>query len=234
MKVKVQLKKLQRLIGYRFRNEGLLLQALTHRSYRFEIGEGEDNERLEFLGDSALELAITHLLFTHFPQLDEGGLSKVRASLVKEGTIASIARCISLGDLLLLGRGEEATGGRGKDSLLAAGLEALVAAIYLDGGYPAVLKVVETLYAPILQEMRGGIQQQDFKTSLQEFTQMHLRTTPRYQLVAQHGPPHARAFEVIVTIGGKDYGRGKGRSKKEAEQQAAAQALSTLKGREHG
>ena len=225
------LKNLQTSIAYRFHNTQLLTQALTHRSYLHQgEEEGEDNERFEFLGDSVIELAVSHLLLTRFPHLTEGGLSKARAVLVKEATLASLAREVGLGETLRLGRGEEETGGRKKDSILAGGMEALAAAVYLDGGYKAAFQVIEQLYTPLLEGMKGALQDQDFKTRLQEYTQRHLNSTPRYIVTDEEGPDHDKTFEVVISIGGKAYGMGRGRSKKEAEQQAAEEALRSLQG----
>jgi ribonuclease-3 len=223
------LKGLQKKIAYRFRNIQLFTQALTHRSYLYQSNaEGEDNERLEFLGDSVIELAVSHLLLSHFPHRAEGGLSKARALLVKEATLASLARRVRLGKALRLGRGEEETGGREKDSILAGCLEALMAAVYLDGGYDEVFRVVEGLYTPLLEEMKGELKDQDFKTRLQEYIQKHLDTTPHYTVTDEEGPAHAKTFGVVITIDGKAYGRGRGKSKKEAEQRAAEEALRSL------
>jgi ribonuclease-3 len=224
-----QLRGLQKRIGHRFRDMQLLTQALTHRSYlhgRHE--EGKDNERLEFLGDSVIELAVSHLLLRRFPYMAEGGLSKTRAHLVREATLASVARRLRLGKALRLGRGEEETGGREKDSILAAGLEALVAAVYLDGGYAEALRVIEGLYVLLLEEMNGELKDQDFKTRLQEYVQKYLDTTPRYIVTDKEGPDHAKTFGVVIVIKGKAYGSGRGKSKKEAEQRAAEEALKSL------
>ncbi|MCJ7663802.1 MAG: ribonuclease III [Desulfobacterales bacterium] len=223
------LKGIQKRIAYRFRNIQLLTQALTHRSYLYQSNvEGEDNERFEFLGDSVIELAVSHLLLSRFPHTAEGGLSKARALLVKEATLASLARRVRLGTALQLGRGEEETGGREKDSILAGCLEALMAAVYLDGGYDEAFRVIEVLYAPLLEEMKGELKDQDFKTRLQEYIQKHLDTTPHYMVTDEEGPAHAKTFEVVITIDGKAYGMGRGKSKKEAEQRAAEEALRSL------
>jgi ribonuclease-3 len=220
---------LQEKISYHFRTPQLLIQALTHRSYLHEkMEEGEDNERLEFLGDSVIELVVSHLLITRFPYLSEGGLSKTRAEFVKEGTLAALAREVRLGEALRLGRGEVETKGRDKDSILAGGLEALMAAVYLDGGYEEVFRVIEALYAPLLAAMEGELEDRDFKTKLQEYTQRHLNDIPQYTVASEEGPDHAKTFEVVISIRGKVYGRGRGRSKKEAEQGAAAEALRSL------
>jgi ribonuclease-3 len=224
------LKSLQARIVYRFRNTQLLTQALTHRSYLYQSNkeEGEDNERLEFLGDSVIEIVVSHLLLTRFPHLAEGGLSKTRAALVNEATLASIARGLRLGATLRLGRGEEETRGSEKDSILAGGLEALAAAVYLDGGYGEAFRVIEGLYAPLLVKIKGEVQDQDFKTRLQEYTQKHLDTTPHYIVTDEEGPDHDKSFEVVISIGEKAYGMGRGKSKKEAEQRAAEEALRAL------
>lgn len=220
---------LQGRVAYHFHNAQLLAQALTHRSFLHEQqGEGEDNERLEFLGDSVIEVVVSHLLLIRFPHFTEGGLSKMRAEFVKEATLASLARAIELGAALRLGRGEEESGGREKASILAGGFEALMAAVYLDGGYAEVSRVIEGLYAPLLEEVTGAVGDRDFKTRLQEYTQLHLQVTPQYAVTREHGPDHAKTFEVVITINGQPYGRGQGRSKKEAEQRAAEEALKSL------
>jgi len=224
------LKTLQKRITYLFQNSQLLTQALTHRSYLHQgKEEGEDNERLEFLGDSVIEVVVSHLLLARFPHLTEGGLSKVRAEFVKESTLSSLARRLQLGQVLRLGRGEEETGGREKDSILAGCLEALMAAVYLDGGYREVFRVIEDLYAPRLAEMKNEIEDKDFKTRLQEYTQRHFNDTPHYIVTDEEGPDHAKTFEVVISIGGEVYGMGKGRSKKEAEQRAAEETLRSLR-----
>jgi ribonuclease-3 len=223
------LRSLQTSIAYRFHNMQLLTQALTHRSYLHQSNEeGEDNERLEFLGDSVIELSVSHLLLARFPHIAEGGLSKARAVLVKEATLASLARRVGLGEALQLGRGEEETGGREKDSILAGGFEALAAAIYLDGGYKEAFQVIEKLYTSLLEGMKGELQDQDFKTRLQEYTQRHLNNTPHYIVTDEEGPDHDKTFEVVISIGGKTWGMGRGRSKKEAEQRAAEETLRSL------
>ena len=175
-----------------------------------------------------IEVVVSHLLLIRFPHLTEGGLSKMRAELVKEATLASLARAIQLGAALRLGRGEEETGGREKASILAGGFEALVAAVYLDGGYTEVFRVIEGLYTPLFEEVSGTEKDRDFKTRLQEYTQLHLQVTPQYTVTREQGPDHAKTFEVVITIDGRSYGRGQGRSKKEAEQQAAEEALRLL------
>lgn len=223
------LKTLQKKISYHFRNSELLTQALTHRSYLYQGTEaGEDNERLEFLGDSVIEVVVSHLLLSRFPHLTEGGLSKSRAEFVKESALASLARQLQLGEVLRLGRGEEETGGREKDSILAGSLEALMGAVYLDSGYTEVFQVIEDLYAPRFANMIGAVEDNDFKTRLQEYTQKYLNDLPHYIVTHEEGPDHAKTFEVVISVGGTVYGMGKGRSKKEAEQRAAEATLRTL------
>jgi ribonuclease-3 len=220
---------LQERIAYRFRDPLVLTQALTHRSFLNEGQKsGEDNERLEFLGDSVIEVVVSHLLLIRFPHLTEGGLSKMRAELVREATLASLARSLQLGEVLRLGRGEEETGGREKASVLAGGFEALMAAVYLDGGYEKISRLIEGLYAPLFEDVIDVGKDKDFKTKLQEYTQLHFQVTPQYTITREQGPDHAKTFEVVITIDGRPYGRGQGRSKKKAEQQAAEEALLSL------
>jgi len=201
--------KLQQRIGYPFRQLGLLEEALTHRSYG-----RPDNERLEFLGDSV--------------KLREGELSKMRSSLVKEESLAEVARGIELGRHLKLGKGEEATGGREKASILAGALEAVVAAVYIDGGFEEAFRVVEGLFRERIRQMEEAWRDRDYKTQLQEYTQARFKEVPRYTVVAERGPEHSKTFEVVVSVGGRICGRGSGRSKKEAEQRAAEEALRKL------
>lgn len=215
--------KLQQRIGYPFRHLELLQEALTHRSYGHP-----HNERLEFLGDSVIELVVSQLLFKTFPKLREGELSKMRSSLVKEESLAEVARGIELGRHLKLGKGEEATGGRKKASILAGALEAVVAAVYIDGGFEEAFRVVEGLFRDKIKQMEEAWRDRDYKTQLQEHTQARFKEVPRYSVVAERGPEHSKTFEVVVSVGGKIVGRGFGRSKKEAEQRAAEEALRRL------
>ncbi len=214
---------MQQRIGYPFRQLGLLEEALTHRSYG-----RPDNERLEFLGDSVIELVVSQLLFETFPKLREGELSKMRSSLVKEESLAEVARGIELGRHLKLGKGEEATGGREKASILAGALEAVVAAVYIDGGFEEAFRVVEGLFRERIKQMEEAWRDRDYKTQLQEYTQARFKEVPRYTVVAERGPEHSKTFEVVVLVGGRIWGRGSGRSKKEAEQRAAEEALRRL------
>jgi ribonuclease-3 len=217
---------LEQRLDYRFKTPDLLRTALTHKSF---VNENpallrEDNERLEFLGDAVLDLAVGHLLMDRFPVRSEGDLSKRRASIVNEQGLYEVAARLALGDWLFLGRGEEQTGGRKKASLLADACEAVLAAVYLDGGFDAAFHVITRLFEERLVaiEKAGG---EDFKTQLQEVVQAKLRQVPRYIVVGESGPDHEKVFEVAVLVGGQEVARASGRSKKEAEQRAAHLAL---------
>ena len=208
----------------------LALCALTHKSYCNEHRDEAclDNERLEFLGDAVVDLAISHRLMERFPNASEGELSKLRALIVNEEALAKIARKIGLGDLLLLGRGEELTGGREKSSVLADALEAVAGAIYKSGGMSRVMELVDRFFTDILDGVAQGRAGQDYKTMLQEDVQNRLRVSPRYRVVNESGPDHEKIFEVEVTIGVEVFARSTGRSKKEAEQAAAQKTLAML------
>jgi ribonuclease III len=216
--------------GVRFRTPRAALAALTHRSYVNEHpGEAlEDNERLEFLGDAVIDLAVSHRLMERFPEAREGELSKMRASVVDEPGLASLARAFELGPMLRLGRGEELTGGREKPSLLADAMEAVVAAVYLEGGLTAVLAMVDRYLGATFDRAAAGTLDRDFKTQLQELAQSRFRLAPRYRVVAELGPDHAKKFDVEVELRGEVVGRAIGRSKKDAEQAAARLAIEAL------
>lgn len=223
-------KKIENVLGCEFRNPDLLETALTHRSYVNEHPkEGlESNERLEFLGDTVLSLAVSHMLMEAHPGEPEGVLSRWRAALVNERSLARKARRIHLGTHLKLGKGELRTRGRDKDSLLADAYEALLGAVYLDGGFEKALQVVREQFCRDVKEPPWNLLHEDFKTRLQEYTQSSLRVTPKYALVAEEGPDHEKLFHVRVEVGGELCGWGRGRSKKEAEQQAARELLDKL------
>lgn len=234
-KVYQRLDGLQERIGHRFKAPHLLFEALTHRSALTELGGDRTlyaglpwNERLEFLGDSVLGLAITRRLMESSEVHAEGELSRMRAALVNEESLAEVARRIGLGDCLLLGRGAEASGGRGRDSLLADALEALIGAVFNDGGFPAADTVVGCLFSDSFGARLQALAQSDFKTMLQEFTQERMRMTPRYDVVREFGPDHDKQFEVVVVLGEKELGRGVGASKKRASQVAAREAFDNL------
>jgi ribonuclease-3 len=224
---------LQRAVDYRFRDRGLLEHAMTHRSRANEEASGGvlDNESMEFLGDAILGFVVADLLFCEFPDLDEGKKSKIKASLVSTATLARQAERLALGEHLLLGRGEEKTGGRKKQALLADGYEALIAAIYLDGGIEHAQAFIVRDLAPLLDEVRRrGAVGQDYKSTLQELLQSRNEPLPEYRLVATMGPDHQKSFQIDVCVAGRPIAGGMGPSKKEAEQEAARVALTLLTG----
>jgi len=222
---------LQAAAGYRFRDRGLLEHAMTHTSRANEDASGGvmDNESLEFLGDAVLGFVVADLLFREFPEYDEGEKSKMKAILVSTATLARVAERLRLGDHLLLGRGEEKTGGRRKQALLADGCEALIAALYLDGGIEqARAFIVRELGSFVEQLRRDGVSAQDYKSALQELVQGRNRPLPEYRVVGAIGPDHQKLFDVEVLVAGEPLARATGPSKKEAEQEAARLALSRL------
>jgi len=226
-----QLQSLECSIGYQFKNRDLLVEALTHKSFVNEV-EGrtdKDNQRLEFFGDAVIGLVVSAELLERFPQVGEGKLSKIRASLVDEETLACLAKKIMLGAYLRLGRGEEKTGGRDKRSVLADAYEALVAAVYLDGGLPAAQRLLEKDFWQLLEESVDRIGGKDYKTQFQELAQEVYGILPRYLMEDATGPPHDRRFTVVAFVGDSDMGKGVGKSKKEAEQAAAMEGLARLR-----
>ena len=219
------LTRLQKELGYSFSDTGLLLRCLTHVSY----GRGKEdshNETLEFLGDAVLDLAVSDVLMRRFPEKSEGDLSKMRASLVNAAVLAGKGAQLNLGELLRMGKGEERSGGRKKKSILAGAFEALLGGIYWDGGYDPARRVVERYFSSDIEEKQLG--QHDYKTRLQEISQMLFHAPPVYRLVAETGPDHEKRFATEIVIAGKVLGRGEGRSKKQAEQEAASKALKEL------
>ena len=222
------IKDLESAIGYRFRNISLLQNALTHSSYANERWHNSllSNERLEFLGDSILGMAVAEYLFRNFPDRPEGELTRMRADMVCEKTLAAVANRIGLGQHLLLGHGEEQGGGRSRDSILADAVESVIAASFLDGGMEAALKFVQQF---ILVEVPvNRLHNADYKTALQELVQQRKNQVLTYALVGQSGPDHDKQFEVEVSLNGKVVGHGSGRSKKRAEQDAARAAMEKL------
>ena len=224
---------LQKAIGYRFRDRGLLEHAMTHTSRANEdvTGGVVDNESLEFLGDAVLGFVIADTLFREFPDWDEGEKSKTKASMVSTFALAKQAEHLQLGDHLLLGRGEEKTGGRRKQALLADTYEALIAAIYLDGGIDAARAFIKREFHSLVDAARrqGVAGAQDYKSGLQELVQARSQPLPEYRLVGTFGPDHDKRFEVEVVVGGEPLARASGPSKKEAEQEAARQALENMR-----
>jgi ribonuclease III len=222
---------LERILGYRFRDPGLLEHALTHASRANEDVSGGvfDNESLEFLGDAVLGFAVADLLFRQFPSQDEGWKSKIKASLVSTASLARLAERLNLGEHLLLGRGEEKTGGRRKQALLADGYEALIAAIYLDGGIEHAGAFIQRQFADLVTEARQPDSvMRDFKSTLQERVQSSGGPPPEYVVVGESGPDHHKTFQVEVRIRGEALAEAAGPSKKEAEQEAARLALERL------
>ena len=222
---------LERRVGYSFRDPGLLEHALTHTSRANEDVSGGvfDNESLEFLGDAVLGFAIADLLFRRFPSRDEGWKSKMKAALVSTSSLARLADGLDLGQHLLLGRGEEKTGGRRKQALLADGYEALIAAIYLDGGVEQVTSFISRQFEGLINEARTpSVSFHDYKSALQERIQSAGEPLPEYVVIGETGPDHYKTFQVQVRVGGKPMADAAGRSKKEAEQEAARLALSRL------
>ena len=224
------LKTLESSLSHSFSNISLLDQALVHRSYinenpAFPFG---DNERMEFLGDAVLELCITDLLMKTFPDYSEGQLSKLRASVVNEQPLAELARELEIGRYILLGKGEENSGGRSKASILANTLEAVIAAVYLDGGYDRAWDAVRRLFALLIEEGSRNLTYRDYKTALQELSQNRFKEIPRYALIGEYGPDHDKIFESRLAIAEILETTGKGKSKKEAEQNAARAALDAL------
>jgi ribonuclease III len=218
---------LEAAIGVTFEDAQRLRLALTHRSYAFEAGGIPTNERLEFLGDAVLGAIVTDWIFNRFPDAPEGRLAKIRAAAVNAHSLADVARQLRLGSHVLLGRGEEQSGGRDKDSILADTLEAVIGAVYLDQGMEAARQLVIRLFADLLDDLALRRESLDYKTSLQELTAAELSLLPSYVL-SDVGPDHQKWFTAEVVVGEERLGRGEGRSKKEAEQLAAAQAYRTL------
>jgi len=223
---------LQQAIGYRFRDRGLLEHAMTHTSRANEDVSGgvRDNESMEFLGDAVLGFVVADVLFRDFPEFDEGQKSTLKASVVSSATLAQQAERLDLGEHMLLGRGEEKTGGRRKQALLADSYEALIAAIYLDGGVEPARAFIVREFGPLIAEARRtGVSDRDYKSALQELLQSRELPLPEYRLVGSIGPDHRKLFQVEVIVKGERIGDATGRSKKEAEQEAARAALEKLR-----
>jgi ribonuclease-3 len=226
---------LQERIDYKFRDLGLLEHALTHRSRAHEDASGGviDNESLEFLGDAVLGFVIADLLFTRFPTHSEGYKSKVKAGIVSSASLARLAEEIGLGRYVLLGRGEEKTGGRQKQAILADSFEALIAAVYLDGGIDPARAFILSLFSPLVaaagDRAADASFTEDWKSAFQEWSQANGRGLPRYRLASVEGPDHRKQFDIELSVGGEVVARATGRSKKEAEQQAAKAALSRFR-----
>lgn len=225
-----RLEELGKRLGYTFKNPKLLELSCIHKSYGNEHRSNQsvdarDNERLEFLGDAILDLSVSLILLETYPLCAEGDLSKLRAGLVNERSLAKIARQLTLGEFVWLGKGEEGTGGREKDSILASTFEAVVAAVYSDGGFAAADTWVRGLFLERVNAARENDTLQDYKTKLQEVAQAKYRMAPRYDVLLATGPDHDKTFEVQLSINGKIISKAVGKSKKQAEQLAAKEAL---------
>ena len=225
MSADTQLEQLQKSLGYRFKDRPLLLRCLTHVSFERKKTDGH-NEVLEFLGDAVLDLAVSDLLMRENPDKSEGDLSRMRAALVNSIVLAEKAADLNLGALLRLGKGEERSDGRNKPSILAGAFEALLGGIYQDGGYEAARNVVERFFLTDVSGKQLG--QRDYKTRLQEISQLLFHAPPSYRVVAESGPDHEKFFVTEISVGGKVLGKGEGRSKKQSEQEAAKLALVEL------
>ncbi|MBN1848355.1 MAG: ribonuclease III [Deltaproteobacteria bacterium] len=219
-------------LDYSFNRIQLLEEAFRHSSFVNELGVPglKDNERLEFLGDAVLDLAVSHILMDHFKNAKEGDLSKFRAAVVNEKGLVQIADELNLGNYILLGKGEESTNGRKKPSILANTVEAMLGAIYLDAGFERTKQVIQHLFFPLIEQIDSGNINDDYKSLLQEFTQDFYKTRPEYRHIHESGPAHNRTFKVVIRINGTIIAEGIGKSKKEAEQHAAREAFHCLSG----
>lgn len=227
---KERLKGFEKRLGYKFKRREHLKRALTHKSFANEqrLPQTENNERYEYLGDAVLELAVSHILMERFPEHPEGELSKLRAAIVNEVQLAELARYLHVGEYLYLGKGEDQTGGRDKPSLLSDAFEAVLGAIYLDRGFGKAFAVVDRHYESIIERAGFAGFVKDYKTKLQEVSQGRFRTVPKYRMICEKGPDHRKMFEIHLFIKDELWGIGQGMSKKQAEQNAAKQALEKM------
>lgn len=219
--------KFEKKIGYEFKNKKLYREALSHSSYTNEGKRTQNNERLEFLGDSVLSLVVSEKIFKDYKDMPEGDLSKIRAGLVCEKSLCDFARSVNLGEYMFLGKGEERTGGRDRPSILADAFEALIAGIYLDGGLEKVRTFI-LQFIPNDIDINSFNSLEDYKTALQEIIQQNKEEKVEYILICETGPDHDKIFNVEVLLNSNVIGNGKGKSKKQAEQDAAKQALSLM------
>jgi ribonuclease-3 len=221
---------IEKKIVYEFRSKELLDEALRHSSFVNEQPDADlrDNERFEFLGDAVLNLIVGHILMERYPNVNEGDLSRTRANLVNESQLAIIARAIDLGAFIRLGKGEIQTNGRDKNSILAGAFEALIAAVYLDGGFKAAFKIIENNFVPLLDPVNSAIDSYDYKSQLQEWVQEEQGAMPYYKVVREEGPDHDKTFWISVKVFDVE-SDGQGKNKKMAEQDAAKKALEILK-----
>jgi ribonuclease-3 len=225
---KKQLVSFQKAAGFRFKSLAFLNLSFVHRSVSNEAGNRLNNERLEFLGDSVLGMACATLLYQKYSEKAEGELAKIKAIAVSEDVLSSVARTLQIDAMLLLGKGEERSGGRDKNAILADTLEALIGALYLDSGFKAALDFVNRYFIPEIDRIVESGYRRDYKSLLQELSQQLYHAYPRYRLIKRSGPEHESTFEMEVTINGSVYGPGTGKNKKNAEQEAARIALQSL------
>lgn len=226
---KKELNLFQKHARIRFKRLELLNLAFSHRSYSNEFQINMDNnEKLEFLGDSVLGLIINEYLFFHLPDKTEGDLSRIKSFVVSEASLVEIAKKIKIDNFILIGKGEEYSGGRSKKAILADAMEALMGAYYIDSGFKKIKKFILDLFVPEIMKVLENKHQKDYKTLLQEYVQKKFKTYPRYSLVQKEGPDHDKTFWITVGIGDKVYGPGKGKNKKEAEQNAAGIAFKSF------
>lgn len=220
----------EKIISYEFKNKNLLTQALCHSSYANENRKTniKNNERLEFLGDAILELVISDYIFNSYPEMPEGELTKFRASIVCETTLAKEAISLKIGDYIMLGKGEKSTGGSTRESILADAFEALIGAIYLDNGIDCVKQYILKIMKPVIFKLQESFKTMDYKTYLQEIIQKKDKETVKYEIIKEQGPDHSKEFIAVATHNGKNLGKGLGKTKKEAEQNAALDALNKL------
>jgi ribonuclease-3 len=224
-----ELQLFQRHAGIKFRELEHLEQAFTHRSWANESGSPlGNNERLEFLGDSVLGLVVAEYLHEELPDQPEGELARIKSFVVSEASLSEISRQLRVDNYILIGRGEEYSGGRGKKTILADTLEAIIGAYYLDSGFPAAKRFVQRLLVPEIDKVREDRHAKDYKTLLQEYVQKHMKTYPHYRVVQKTGPEHDRTFQIEVRINERTFGSGRGKNKKEAEQDAARVAWTVI------
>ncbi|MGO9309987.1 MAG: ribonuclease III [Spirochaetia bacterium] len=219
----------------RFRRLEFLNQAFTHRSFAHEAGEsGENNERLEFLGDSVLGLVVAEYVYATLPDQPEGELARIKSFVVSEASLSEIARGLRVDNFILIGKGEEYSGGRSKKTILADCLEAIIGAYYLDCGFPAAERFVHAMLVPEINKVLENRHAKDYKTLLQEWVQKRMKTYPKYRVVQKTGPDHDKTFWIEVHVGERSFGAGKGKNKKEAEQEAARLAWESMTGGDKG
>jgi ribonuclease-3 len=226
---KKELQLFEKQAQIRFRKLEFLNQAFSHRSFAHEAGEnGENNERLEFLGDSVLGLVVAEYVYAALPDQPEGELARIKSFVVSEASLSEIARGLRVDNFILIGKGEEYSGGRSKKTILADCLEAIIGAYYLDSGFPASQRFVKAMLIPEINKVLENRHAKDYKTLLQEFVQKRMKTYPKYRVMQKTGPDHDKTFWIEVHVGERSFGAGKGKNKKEAEQEAARLAWESM------